>query len=429
MPLLGWWFGFGPFAPLPTRGLLPPSDACFCLWAKLSSSGCAAPGAGLAVVEKFPTRPLARQGRHCLPFWGFAVPSSLPCRAGTRACHAPSWTVVSGLTPRVGCSCAAAHANDGRHRACNLVVLWLRESRCFWWLVFAVRRRRRALGKRPKRGWRCAWFSRRRWGCLGVFAVGAFWGFLRWCSIVGCFWGKASYGGCASSAGLGHWGLLPKRWLRLGRARPRAPRARPTWVGDPGGLLTRGARPRAAFGVCPEGFPVGHYRKHTPGSGTETTTQSCCTRSNVVVGVTTSRRHRNPRFDPNLTTTPFARQRTPHQIPPADSSNHLPNTVARKENPSLACAAALPHHQPITTPQPTAVGHQPQPPTGVKAGHPAHTRNQTGRPQPQAREASGNTATSTTNHRPTRSGHTQPPAGRVCQPPTHHQPKKADPNH
>lgn len=71
VPLLGWWFGFGPFAPLPTRGLLPPSDACFCLWAKLASSGCAAPGAGLAVVEKFPTRPLARQGRHCLPLWGF----------------------------------------------------------------------------------------------------------------------------------------------------------------------------------------------------------------------------------------------------------------------------------------------------------------------------------------------------------------------
>ena len=174
---MGWWFGFGPFAPLPTRGLLPPSDACFCLWAKLSSSGCAAPGAGLAVVEKFPTRPLARQGRHCLPFWGFAVPSSLPCRAGTRACHSPSWTVVSGLTPRVGCSCATAHANDGRHRACNLVVLWLRESRSF--LVVGVRCAATAqgFGEETETGLALRLVFTPTMGLVGRDRCGCVWGF------------------------------------------------------------------------------------------------------------------------------------------------------------------------------------------------------------------------------------------------------------
>ena len=192
------------------------------------------------------------------PWWGFRC-AKFPALPGGDS--GLSRTVVDGgvrtHTP-VGCSCAVAHANGGRCRACDWVVLWLRESHSFWWLVFAVRRRRR-LWKGAETVAGVAPGFHADDGLVGRVCCGCVVGFSTRVSSGGCAGGCPLgglwFGGCASSAGLGHWGLLPKRWLRLGRARPRAPRARPIWVGDPGGLPTGGARPRLPLGFPPTVSP------------------------------------------------------------------------------------------------------------------------------------------------------------------------------
>lgn len=248
-------------------------------------------------------------------------------------------------------------------------------------------------------GLRCAWFSRRRWGCLGVIAVGVFGGFLRWCSTVGCFLGHALCGGCASSAGLGHWGLVPKRWLRLGRARPRAPRARPIWVGDPVGCATVKPPP---FVVFPSRLPqvVVHW-KHTPsGRGYQHPTllpagkpyrwrghaaQTPTPRFRSPPHNNTNRTTTNPApkghlGTPATTHQPCCPQRTPAvgvcgraaprllpAMPPTRGVPPQPTTNQKARQPT-------PHKK--GTPRPTTVGHQPQPPTGVKAGTPRTHQNQ-----------------------------------------------------
>ena len=233
-------------------------------------------------------------------------------------------------------------------------------------------------------------------GLVGRVCCGCFWGFLRWCSTVGCFLGHALCGGCASSAGLGHWGLVPKRWLRLGRARPRAPRARPIWVGDPVGCATVKPPP---FGVFPSRLPqvVVHW-KHTPsGRGYQHPTLLPAGKSYRWRGhaaqTPTPRFRSPPHNNTNCTTTNPAPKG--HLGTPA--TTHQPCCPQRKPVVGV-CGRAAPRLLPAMpprgvcplNPQPTRKldnpprekGHTPtpppwgtsrNPPRGLRLAHPAHT--------------------------------------------------------
>lgn len=112
------------------------------------------------------------------PCGGVAVPSSLPCRAGTRACHAPSWTVVSGLTPRWGVRArrhtpTAGDAGRATGWCCGC------GSRIVFGGWCSLCGDGAGFGKGPKRWLVLRLVFTPTIGWLGVFAVGALWGFLR----------------------------------------------------------------------------------------------------------------------------------------------------------------------------------------------------------------------------------------------------------
>lgn len=192
-----------------------------------------------------------------------------------------------------------------------------------------------------------------------------------------------------SSAGLGHWGLLPKRWLRLGRARPRAPRARPIFGAAEVGYETVVDAPCRGF---PRRAQPAEDHRGNPRAGAVSCTPPECPRNQPYRWRGHTAQNRNPGFDPSPPNNTKCTPANPNSNPTHGLPQPPPHPVARCPDLIVGvCGRAAP---PPTTTQPTppTVGHQPQPPTGVKAGIPrTHQNQQSDRPQPQARSVGPHT--------------------------------------
>lgn len=229
-----------------------------------------------------------------------------------------------------------------------------------------------------------------------------------------------------SSAGLGLWGLLPKRWLRLGRARPRAPApgrfsVLPKWVAKPGLAAPCRGFPRRAQ-------PAEDHRGN-PRAGAVSCTPPDCPRNQPYRWRGHAAQNRNPGFDPSPPNNTKCTPANPNSNPTHGLPQPPPHPVARCPDLIVGvCGRAAP---PPTTTQPTPQrwGTSRNPPRGLRLEHPAHTRTNNLTETNHKREASGHTPTKT-NHSPpdAKRTHPTPLRGRVCQPPTHQQPTLADPN-